>query len=250
MKDIGKTLSEYRKASGLSQIEVAKLLTDRGLETGNKSVSSWEKGVALPNAVQFLSLCDIYGVTDIYTGFIAPNPDNHLSGLNEDGREKALDYIDLLKESKKYSSPVSVEEDSNIISFENHKASKVKAIMNTRSIRVYELPASAGTGEFLDNGYYEMTEITGDIPASAGFGIRIHGDSMLPRFTDGQIVWVDPTSELRSGEIGIFYLDGDAYCKKIEKKGNKLTLISLNKKYAPIKITEGSDFRIFGRVLN
>ena len=123
MKDIGKTLSEYRKASGLSQIEVAKLLTDRGLETGNKSVSSWEKGVALPNAVQFLSLCDIYGVTDIYTGFIAPNPDNHLSGLNEDGREKALDYIDLLKESKKYSSPVSVEEDSNIISFENHKAS-------------------------------------------------------------------------------------------------------------------------------
>ena len=243
MKDIGKTLSEYRKAAGFSQIEVAKLLTEQGLETGNKSVSSWEKGVALPNAVQFLSLCKIYGITDIYSGFIAPNPDNPLSGLNDEGRDKAMDYIDLLKDSKKYSS-------APVISMKDFKASKKSTPKNTRSIRVYELPASAGTGEFLDNGYYEMTEITDSVPKNAGFGVRIHGDSMLPRYTDGQIVWVDPTTELRSGEIGIFYLDGDAYCKKIEKKGNKLSLISLNKKYAPIQISEGSDFRIFGRVLN
>ena len=67
---IQEKLAEMRKKRHLSQIEVAKLMTEAGLPTGNKSVSSWEKGLATPNASQFLTLCKIYECHDIYRAFI------------------------------------------------------------------------------------------------------------------------------------------------------------------------------------
>ena len=55
---------------------------------------------------------------------------------------------------------------------------------------------------------------------------------------------------LEDGEIGIFYLDGNAYVKKFQNNRKGTYLISLNKKYDPIPVTENSSFKIFGRVLS
>ena len=56
--------------------------------------------------------------------------------------------------------------------------------------------------------------------------------------------------KLNDGEIGIFYYNGNAYCKKLlcNKKGTYL--ISLNDKYEPIEIAEGETFKTFGRVVS
>ena len=94
-----------------------------------------------------------------------------------------------------------------------------------------------------------MVELSDAVPDGADFGIRIHGDSMMPRFQNGQTVWVRRTSELQSGDIGIFYLDGEAYCKQLKTDNHSTMLVSLNPKYAPIHITDTSDFRIYGKVL-
>ena len=67
---------------------------------------------------------------------------------------------------------------------------------------------------------------------------------------NGQIVWVYRTTELYDGDIGIFYLDGQAYCKKLHKKGKLLELLSFNPEYKPIPIKESSEFKIFGRVVS
>lgn len=73
---------------------------------------------------------------------------------------------------------------------------------------------------------------------------------MMPRYLDKQIVWIQKTDELNDGEIGIFYYNGNAYCKKLlcNKKG--MYLISLNDKYDPIEIAEGETFKTFGRVVS
>ncbi len=47
------------------------------------------------------------------------------------------------------------------------------------------------------------------------------------------------------GEIGIIYLNGDVYIKKL----GEAELISLNKKYEPIQIGEYDSFRVFGKVV-
>lgn len=58
-----------------------------------------------------------------------------------------------------------------------------------------------------------------------------------------------PLFTLENGDIGIFYLNGDAYIKKYQKNKDNVQLISLNKKYAPIQIKPGMELRTFGKVV-
>ena len=64
------------------------------------------------------------------------------------------------------------------------------------------------------------------------------------------MIWIEQTEQLEDGEIGIFYLDGNAYVKKFQNNENGTYLVSLNKKYDPIPVTENNSFKIFGRVLS
>ena len=238
MKNIGDILTTYRKKSGLTQIDVAEKLTKAGYPIQNKSIYAWEKNKSTPNPSQFLFLCKLYGITDIYSTFIGPNPDNPLAALNDAGKEKALDFIRILGLTDEYSID------------DKAKTDDAKAPVKTRELPLYLLAASAGTGEFLDSEAHEMVVVGSEVPEKASFGIRLNGNSMEPRYMNGQIVWVYKTSELYDGDIGIFYLDGQAYCKKLHKGKKGIELISFNPEYKPIPVRESSDFKIFGRVIS
>ena len=224
---LGRRLKEMRRAAGLSQAEAAGLLTSRGYGVKAGAVSAWETGISQPNSEQFLTLCDLYGITDIRQSFreyfkiAAVDP---MNDLNSEGRQLAMNYVNLLIKSGDY-------------------------MRHQRTIKLFNLPASAGTGEFLDGDDYQTVVIGDEVPDSADFGIRIHGDSMEPRYKNGQVVYVHRTSELNDGDIGIFYLDGSAYCKILHKAGRKLSLVSINSAYKPIPIKESSEFKVFGKVV-
>lgn len=232
MDTLGKTIAKYRKEHKMSQPDLAKELTDRGFPIKVSAISSWETGTTQPATGMFLEVCKILEITDIYEEFIGENPKNLFSQLNEKGVEKAMDYIRLLVLSGEYKKPEPV-----IIPF------------RLRSIPLFDLPASAGTGHFLDGENYEMIEVGNDVPENADFGIRVSGDSMIPRFQDKQIVWVQKTESLHDGEFGIFYLDGNSYIKKLQDNQDGLFLISLNPYYPPIPVTSDSSFKTFGRFL-
>ena len=52
------------------------------------------------------------------------------------------------------------------------------------------------------------------------------------------------------GSLQVFYIFlFNAYVKKFQNNKKGAYLVSLNKKYAPMPITENSSFKIFGRVL-
>ena len=72
---------------------------------------------------------------------------------------------------------------------------------------------------------------------------------MEPLYLDGQIIWIHKQETLEEGEIGVFFLDGDAYVKKYHQSDSGIQLISLNKKYAPIQVTSGSTLKTFGKVV-
>ena len=72
---------------------------------------------------------------------------------------------------------------------------------------------------------------------------------MEPEFHDGQIAWVLQQESVANGEIGIFALNGEAYIKKLKDDKDGIFLISLNEKYAPIKVGENDRLDIFGKVL-
>lgn len=70
-----------------------------------------------------------------------------------------------------------------------------------RILPVYLQPASAGTGQWLDDDLSEEMEVDDSVPANAEFGVRLAGDSMSPRFADGQIVWARRAENAENGEI-------------------------------------------------
>lgn len=118
-----------------------------------------------------------------------------------------------------------------------------------RTLPLYRLAVSAGTGELLDGTDYDTVEVGDEVSPNADFGVRIAGDSMEPRFVHGQIVWVHRQETLRSGEIGVFLYNGAGYCKRLERASGRVELVSLNPRYAPIRVAAGDELRVFGRVV-
>jgi repressor LexA len=119
----------------------------------------------------------------------------------------------------------------------------------SRIIHLYDIPVSAGHGEWLEESTYEELEVGSEVPETADFGVRVEGDSMEPQFVNGQIVWIHKMEQIEDGEIGIFYLDGKGYIKKLQDNKKGSYLISLNKKYDPIEINENTIFRTLGKVV-
>ncbi|MBQ9545106.1 MAG: helix-turn-helix domain-containing protein [Clostridia bacterium] len=115
-------------------------------------------------------------------------------------------------------------------------------------IPVYDAPAAAGAALPLLSDGFTLSQI-GDIPEKANFGIRISGDSMEPAIADGSVVWVQRTEELFDGEIGIFLLNGESLCKKLNHEGKQCSLVSLNSAYAPIRVLDTDELKVVGRVL-
>lgn len=114
-----------------------------------------------------------------------------------------------------------------------------------RLLRLYDMPVSAGLGNYLDGGGYEMIEVESTVPSLADYALRVSGESMTPRFVDRQIIFVHEQPALAEGEIGVFCLNNDAYLKKLGKG----CLISLNPDYAPIPIREQDSLSVFGKVV-
>lgn len=237
-KKIGSILKKSRKAAKYTCADIAGILTEYGLPCKTAAVNSWENGRTSVGGLQLLMLCQIYNIRDIYSVFLSENTDNH---LNKEGLSKLEDYRNLLIASGLYSEKI---KNNNIVSFPKYRI----------QVPIYSMAVSAGTGNFLDDDNHEMVDIPdtlskGIIAEDIDFAVHIHGDSMQPKFEDQQIIWVKKCSELEDGNIGIFYLNGDAFCKKFHKTKKGISLISLNPAYKPIIIKETDEFRIFGKVL-
>lgn len=228
-KEIGAVISARRRELGINQAELAARLCAAGMAVTNQAVSKWENGSTIPNARQFLALCDVLDIEDI-RGCFSGQSEGVLSGLDRDGRLKALDYIQLLRDSGRYT-PVE------------------EKIVPMRRLPLYSLAVSAGTGQFLDGEDYDMVEVGREVPDGANFGVRVSGDSMEPEFRDGQTIWVRQQRSLMTGEIGVFLYDGNAYLKQLVAADGSMALHSLNPNYSDIVISPELPLRVLGKVL-
>jgi SOS-response transcriptional repressor LexA/DNA-binding Xre family transcriptional regulator len=125
-------------------------------------------------------------------------------------------------------------------------AMKSAAGLSRRSISLYDLPVSAGTGVYL----FETESTTINIPDNhetslADYALRIKGNSMEPKYREGDILLVEEGDSVEYGELGIFVLDGEGYFKKYG--GDRL--ISLNSDYSDIMLKEYDNVACIGKVI-
>ncbi len=102
---------------------------------------------------------------------------------------------------------------------------------------------SAGTGEIAADEYPEDYILKKRPPRGASYIATVHGDSMEPTIYDGDKLFIRACTEIRAGQIGVFFMDGKMWIKELGKG----VLISHNEKYPPIPMTE--DVLCQGQVL-
>lgn len=250
---LGKKIAEARISAGMNQKELAGKLASYNISISPASISKWEKGDSVPNAYQLLAVSHIFHINEMlnfYTGS-SPEPQDYTPELSQKGLNLLQMFKEMLIASGKYAP----------------HTRRTLSSAKTMPVKVFTTPAAAGSGSFLNGEDYEMIDFDPDnIPEGTDFGIRVSGDSMLPRYVSGQIVFVEQCKELYPGEIGVFVYNGNAYIKqyqetmptKEESSGiqteiyPKVTLYSLNRKLADcdVHVKPEDDLFIVGRVLS
>lgn len=243
---IGQRISEARTAKKLSLAALSEQLATMGVQISTPAIHKWESGKSVPNAYQLLAIAKALECEDSLSYFSSQSAE-----LNVEGMQKVQSYK------------------NDLIASGNYKPQPIKAKTKMKHIEmdVSNLPASAGTGAFLDSDSFEKISFPeNSVPENAEFGIRVSGDSMEPVYHDGQIVWVQQCSELAIGEVGIFIYDGDGYIKAYDEQEpdesllDEFTdsdgcvkmqpvLISYNEEYEPRVVSPHAEFKIVGRVL-
>jgi len=80
--------------------------------------------------------------------------------------------------------------------------------------------------------------------------VRVSGDSMCGAgIFSGDTLIVDKSINPKNTSIILCVLDGEFLVKKLNINNNSTNLVSANKKYEPIIVTEYNDFRILGVVV-
>ena len=234
---IGAKIKEFRLKRNLTQKELAKLVS-----VGDTTIANYEKGFRSPKKDTMFDLANAFNISidDLFppiqndSSSNTPQIQTIYDELTPPRQNKVLNYAERqLKEQKNE---------------EETKGNEVSEAIQLYSYDYYDHPASAGTGQYLNDVQVERIELPVDIDAD--FVIPIKGDSMEPDYHDGDLVFIQTSVDLNDGVIGVFNYNGDAYIKQLVIDKEQAYLHSLNPAYKDMPITPDTDFRIIGEVVD
>lgn len=239
MKNIlGNSIRELRKSKKMTQVELAK-------KTGYKqnTISNHENGNRQLDEQDILKYAKALEVEpqvlfDLSRTPTAPNSlveqiSDKVVQLTEPNQKNVLRYSSELLDKQ------------NTVAYSKNTVNELQATYHTYNY--YDQPASAGTGQYLNDVKVETIELP--IEVDADFVVPIYGDSMEPEYHSGDYIFVKLSVDLSDGDIGVFAYNGDAYIKQLRITDQGAYLHSLNPDYDNIPITADTDFRTIGEVV-
>jgi phage repressor protein C with HTH and peptisase S24 domain len=88
----------------------------------------------------------------------------------------------------------------------------------------------------MGSGMYQVSRPAGLTDPNA-FGVEVEGDSMFPKYREGQAVIVDTRKSPADGDFAVVGLtNGEKYIKMWRQRNGAISLESLNPDYPPIKV--------------
>ncbi len=143
--------------------------------------------------------------------------------LNNEGKNKSVEYTWDLVASNKYEKTETV-----------------------------EIIGGAAAG----NGFNYIDEITANkiIPKKQrptyDMIIPVEGDSMEPKIHDGSLAFIRVSTDYDNGKIYVVDADGKVYIKKVYFDNREIVLKSINPSYEDIHIEDLDTFRVIGEVVD
>ncbi|HEM4087388.1 TPA: helix-turn-helix domain-containing protein [Streptococcus suis] len=237
---IGQRLRELRLKHNLEQIEVAQKLGYKS----DTTISKWENGKNLPTGKKLILLAQLFNTTTDEILLGETTPTTAPNSLIEQISDKVVQLTEPnQKNVLRYSSELL--DKQNTVENSKNTVNELQATYHTYNY--YDQPASAGTGQYLNDVKVETIELP--IEVDADFVVPIYGDSMEPEYHSGDYIFVKLSVDLSDGDIGVFAYNGDAYIKQLRITDQGAYLHSLNPDYDNIPITADTDFRTIGEVV-
>lgn len=248
---LGNRLRDARKRAKYTQKEL-------GMRIGAKhnSVSNWEKGLNMPNpeiielickeldiTPNFLLMGDEFGSVSVSEEMISPYEIAVIKkyrGLDKNSRgaiNALLDYYNGLSAASNervIGAPAvftaDMKHQSHIENRQELKAATFEVIQGLVSTQ----RVAAGTGAYLDSDSFDSISVKKNhLTRKAAFYVPVSGNSMEPKFHDGDILIIEK-APVKYSEIGIFTLNGQGFVKI----RGKSELISINPDYEPIPMND------------
>ena len=245
---LAENLSESIRQSGKSRKQISE---ETGIPEG--TLSCYVTGKRYPRPEQLRQLAWALGVP---VGRLTEMEDEaaiiRLGGQPSEGAMRLARTYDRLDEhGKELLNLVARAEEARLEQPQTGEEADVRPL---RTIRHYLTPAAAGYASPIEGEDYEDMAVGAEVPQQADFCVDIAGDSMEPYIHDGERVYVQRGAPLHMFDVGIFYVDGDVFCKQwcVDYAGT-LHLLSANPKREDANITvpkdAGRSVVCFGKVL-
>lgn len=232
MPVICRCIRYYREKSGMDQKALA-----NAVGVLISAVSNWENGRSRPDINLLPKICKALDIT-FYDLFDMQNP----TMINTPREQNLIDSYEQLSAGHQHTIDKMIETLIKVELAEN--------CPDLRMLLYFNRSLAAGIGdptEFEDEAEPVYVYTTPEI-AHADSIFKINGDSMEPRFHNGQDVLVQRisgSSDLKYGEIGAFIIGNETYIKQYEKDG----LHSLNPDYPVMHFEDEDAVYLIGRVL-
>ena len=244
-------LKELREERKLNMRQAAK-----ALDIPYTTYISYEKGDREPNSEMLINLAGFFNCSvDYLIGRDTSRiNDDVLDAVNELDSD-ALAYYGNIYEAqheneiiKKYRTldEYGKEAVKCIIDVEIKRCNANKPKQTFIFRRLSENKVSAGTGfDLNDPDQWKTIEVV-DTPEArqADFAVEVEGASMEPDYFDGDIVYIELTSEVPVGQVGLFIQNGKGYIKEAGEN----CIISRNPDYDDI-FPEDGNIDCKGRVI-
>lgn len=216
----------------------------RKLDLPKSSISRYfNKSRQLPiNKINLFS--DVLGVSSEYLLGIQTIASDRNKTQNE--LLSVYNKLETKRQTKVYDfATEQLNEQNNVVNINDY----IEEETNWYEVKFYG-SISAGTGLYLDDEQVETINFGVDmVPNGTDFCLKVNGDSMEPMFHDGDYVFIKRETDFRNGTIGAVIVNGEAYLKKIYITDNSIKLVSLNKKYKDITVTDTDYFKYVGTVV-
>ena len=209
---IGQRICEARKAKGLSQQGLANLTTD----LKQSRINNWENGLRTPGPEEIKQLANALEVSAAF-----------LMCLSDEKQENQTKKLGRL-----------------IPLFNHHQACDAKHCLN----------------ELREQGQLDgvilisaSTELLPKLGADT-FALKMFNDSMIPEFRPNDILVIDPSASPEPGNYVAVKMTGKSEAiicqyKKLSYTSSEFELLTLNDHWPNIKVIDGVDVEIVGRVI-
>lgn len=244
-----------------NQKEVSLTKIERALGFGNGTIGKWIK--QSPSCEKIKLVADYLNTsTDylIYGGSISVNPLdkdekellNYYKELDERDKGSILGKAEGLAEAARRqkalaAAPVKKAKPKAVKLPEPEQTDEPEDEDETEYMYMpfFDLPVSAGTGVPLDSEDAKKIRVPADDDTrQSDYVLRVVGDSMEPRYYEGDLVLVKQQQYVEEGAVGIFLYNGEGYIKIFG--GDRL--ISLNPKFKDMILNENDQIVCLGRV--